>query len=133
MMVGRSRAQWWRLAAALVLCSAGACVALRTARQHSPAASAQANPNAAPATALATAPATAPVAALLTITVKDLRNKKGDLILGVFTQSDGFPNVQSKSCYWEVKPADADEVTFTAHLPPGRYAAGVLHDENRNG
>jgi uncharacterized protein (DUF2141 family) len=32
-----------------------------------------------------------------------------------------------------VKPADADAITFTTRLPPGRYAAGVLHDENRNG
>jgi len=75
----------------------------------------------------------APTGALLTITIKDLRNHNGDLIFGVFTQAEGFPNVQSKSIYWEVKPADADAVTFTAHLPPGRYAAGVLHDENRSG
>jgi uncharacterized protein (DUF2141 family) len=78
-------------------------------------------------------PATAPSDALLTVTIKNLRDKKGDLIFGVFTQADGFPNVQAKSVYWEVKPADADAVTFTARLPPGRYAAGVLHDENRNG
>jgi len=69
----------------------------------------------------------------LTITIKDLRNHNGDLVFGVFTQADGFPNVQAKSVYWEVKPADADAVTFTTHLPPGRYAAGVLHDENRSG
>ena len=71
--------------------------------------------------------------AVLTISVKDLRNHRGELIFGVFSQAGGFPDVQSKSVYWEVKPADSDVVTFTAHLPPGRYAAGVLHDENRNG
>jgi uncharacterized protein (DUF2141 family) len=90
-----------------------------------------------------TAPATAPSGAVLTVTINGLRNQKGDLIFGVFTQPDGFPNVQSKSFYWEVKPADAgagganadasNAVTFTMRLPPGRYAAGVLHDENRNG
>ena len=62
-----------------------------------------------------------------------MRNRKGDLVFGVFTQADGFPNVKAKSVYWEVKPADTDRVTFTTRLPPGPYAAGVLHDENRNG
>jgi uncharacterized protein (DUF2141 family) len=78
-------------------------------------------------------PATASAGAVLTVTVKDLRNRKGDLIFGVFAQADGFPNVRAKSVYWEVKPADAPAVTFTTRLPPGRYAAGVLHDENRSG
>jgi uncharacterized protein (DUF2141 family) len=80
-----------------------------------------------------TSPATAPVGAPLTITIKDLRNRKGDLIFGVFKSAPGFPNVEKKSIYWEVKPADAASVTFTTHLPPGRYAASVLHDENRSG
>jgi uncharacterized protein (DUF2141 family) len=77
---------------------------------------------------------------MLRITITDVRNRKGDLVFGVFTQPDGFPNVQSKSVFWQVKPAaptgdrNADgHVTFTTRLPPGRYAAGVLHDENRNG
>jgi uncharacterized protein (DUF2141 family) len=104
-------------------CVCAACVALRS--RHQSASAGQ------PGAALA--PATAPAGALLTITVKDLRNHKGDLIFSVFTQPDGFPSVKAKSIYWEVKPADADAVTFTTRLPPGRYAAGVLHDENRSG
>jgi uncharacterized protein (DUF2141 family) len=79
------------------------------------------------------APATGPSAAALTITIKDLRNKRGELIFGVFKQADGFPNIQGRSVYWEVKSADADALVFRAQLPPGRYAAGVLHDENRSG
>jgi uncharacterized protein (DUF2141 family) len=86
-----------------------------------------------PAAAAGAPPATASTGALLSVTVKDLRNHKGDLIFGVFARSDGFPDVQAKSVYWEVKPAAANAVTFTTRLPPGRYAAGVLHDENRNG
>lgn len=71
--------------------------------------------------------------ALLTIKVTDLRNHKGDLIFGVFKTADGFPTQKDKSVNWQVKPADADTVTFTAKLPPGQYSASVLHDENRNG
>ena len=106
---------------------AGAAVACVALTSHNGA------PPAAHSGAATTAPATAPTGALLTITIKDLRNHNGDLVFGVFTQPDGFPNVQSKSVYWEVKPADADSVTFTTRLPPGRYGAGVLHDENRSG
>ena len=107
------------------LVAAGACATLRSHHESG-----------VTPTAAASAPATAPATALLTIAITDLRNHKGDLIFGVFTQADGFPNIQARSVYWEVKPADAGGdtgvVTFTARLPPGRYAAGVLHDENRN-
>lgn len=81
-------------------------------------------------------PAAAPVPrnlATLTVKVTGLRNHGGQLIFGVFSSADGFPNVQAKSVNWQVKDATADEVSFTATLPPGEYAASVLHDENRNG
>jgi uncharacterized protein (DUF2141 family) len=71
--------------------------------------------------------------ATLTVKVTGLRNHKGDLIFGVFKAADGFPTEKNKSVNWQVKPADADSVEFTAKLPPGRYSASVLHDENRNG
>ena len=114
---------------ALVAACGCTCAALRS--RHQPASSSPTP--AATTTSAATNPTTAPSGALLTVTITDVRNRKGDLIFGVFTQADGFPNVKGKSVYWEVKPADADRVTFTTRLPPGRYAAGVLHDENRNG
>lgn len=79
----------------------------------------------------AAAPATP--GARLTITVKDLRNHKGQLIFGVFKSAEGFPNDSHKSVNWQIKPADADGVVFTADLPPGQYGASVLHDENKNG
>ena len=81
----------------------------------------------------AAAPQSQPAAAPLTIKVTDLRNHKGQLIFGVFRTPDGFPTQQNKSVNWQVKPADADTVVFTASLPPGRYGASVLHDENKNG
>ena len=111
----------------MVLAGVCACAALHSRREPAGASRREARPG----------PATAPSGALLTVTVKDLRNRKGDFIFGVFAQADGFPNVQAKSVYWEVKSADSgadsDAVTFTTRLPPGRYAAGVLHDENRSG
>jgi len=69
----------------------------------------------------------------LTIKVVDLRNHKGQLIFGVFKSPDGFPIEEQKAVNWQIKPADADSVVFTAMLPPGQYGASVLHDENKNG
>lgn len=115
-----------------VLLGAGACAALWPRGKKdgdSGAGAASMTPATAPS---ATIPASAPAGAPLTVTVKDLRNRKGVLIFGVFEQSDGFPNVEKKSVHWEVKDADGDG-TFTVHLPPGRYGASVLHDENRSG
>ena len=79
-------------------------------------------------------PASQPASATLTVEIKDLRNSKGNLIFGVFKQADGFPNHSDKSVYWEVRPAKASgPIVFTAMLPPGTYAASVLHDENKSG
>jgi uncharacterized protein (DUF2141 family) len=72
-------------------------------------------------------------AAKLTVTVRDLRNHKGQLIFGVFKSADGFPTVSGKSVDWQVKAAGPGRVVFIANLPPGRYGASVLHDENKNG
>jgi uncharacterized protein (DUF2141 family) len=79
-----------------------------------------------------TAPSTQPLAKL-SIEVIDMRNHKGQLVFGVFTHRDGFPSVSSKSVNWQVKSIDADRMIFTCELPPGRYGASVLHDENANG
>lgn len=85
-----------------------------------------------PATSPSTAPATQPTAAL-TVTIADLRNRKGRLLFGVFRSAEGFPSTEKNAVYWEVRDASAESLTFTAALPPGRYAASVLHDENKNG
>ena len=84
------------------------------------------------ATASAAAPSAQPLAKL-TIKVVDLRNHKGQLIFGVFKSPDGSPIEEQKAVNWQIKPADADSVVFTAMLPPGKYGASVLHDENKNG
>lgn len=77
-------------------------------------------------------PASSP-AAKLTIKVTDLRNHKGQLVFGVFESAQGFPTDRGKAVNWQIKPADVDTVVFTVDLPPGKYGASVLHDENKNG
>jgi len=90
----------------------------------------------APTSSPTSQPSSQPARATLTVEVKDLRNAKGQLIFGVFRQADGFPTQEKKSVFWEVRPAktkDKGSIVFTAQLPPGTYAASVLHDENKSG
>ena len=126
------RAMWHELKSlgrlVCALCVATGCASARTL------------PHAAradvPAPAFARPPATAPDApatARLTVTVKDLRNRKGQLVFGAFKSADGFPRVAKKSVNWQTKAVDGKTVSFTADLPPGKYAASVLHDENNSG
>lgn len=70
--------------------------------------------------------------AKLTIKVTDIRNHDGQLIFGVFQSAKGFPTTQKNAVNWQVSGIDKDEMTFTAELAPGDYAASVLHDENKN-
>jgi uncharacterized protein (DUF2141 family) len=71
--------------------------------------------------------------ALLRVRVIDARNKSGAMIFGVFDQPKGFPSEEKRSVNWQTKRADAGELVFECRLPPGKYAASVLHDENGNG
>ena len=85
---------------------------------------------------LSGAPATQPRdgdGALLRVRVTDARSTKGQMIFGVFDQPKGFPSDQKRSVNWQTKRADAGELVFECRLPPGKYAASVLHDENGNG
>src|SRR5262245_5754196 len=77
-------------------------------------------------------PATQPLARLK-VEVVDVRAKKGQLTYGVFKTADGFPKEEKKSVYWKVVPADTKTVVFECELPPGKYSASVLHDENSSG
>lgn len=78
------------------------------------------------------APPTTQPMAKLRIEVVDIRASKGQLIFGVFKTADGFPSQDKKSVNWQVKPADKNGAVFECELPPGKYGASVLHDENSN-
>lgn len=84
--------------------------------------------------ALASAPSTQPVGnATLRIRVTDVRSENGQLILGVFRSDRGFPSSEKDSVNWQIGRAAKDgTIEFSCELPPGRYGASVLHDENEN-
>lgn len=74
-------------------------------------------------------------AATLTITISDIRENDGQVMIQVASsekefQSDGGLNSKAASLS---QRGQAGEMTFQVSLPEGVYAAQVMHDLNGNG
>jgi uncharacterized protein (DUF2141 family) len=68
----------------------------------------------------------------LTVTISDIRNPKGSLMVAV-QKSDAGWNDQEKPVTAQKIAASGKEVVLKFDLPAGEYAVQVLHDENDNG
>jgi uncharacterized protein (DUF2141 family) len=67
----------------------------------------------------------------LTVTIENIKGKKGSLRLGVFDSEDGF---LKKAIGGRVIKPEGDKVTIVFDdLKPGKYAISIIHDENDNG
>ena len=89
--------------------------------------------------ALATSAAFAPAlvsAETLTITIADIRESEGRLMIQVANSEKGFEFSEDSAAPPPVaisQLAEAGEMTFEVTLPPGIYGARVLYDLNGNG
>ncbi len=89
--------------------------------------------------ALATSAAFAPAlvsAETLTITIADIRESEGRLMIQVANSEKGFEFSEDSAAPPPVaisQLAEAGEMTFEVTLPPGIYGARVLRDLNGNG
>jgi uncharacterized protein (DUF2141 family) len=89
--------------------------------------------------ALATSAAFSPAlvsAETLTITIADIRESEGRLMIQVANSEKGFEFSEDSAAPPPVaisQLAEAGEMTFEVTLPPGIYGARVLHDLNGNG
>lgn len=71
----------------------------------------------------------------LTVKVNNLRNSIGEVQFALYNQTDAFPDEHYTKTYRKLTAKivnGVSEITFE-HLPPGRYAVNILHDENSNG
>jgi uncharacterized protein (DUF2141 family) len=68
------------------------------------------------------------------VSISNLRNDKGELLIAVYDKADGFPNDQKKIYLSKKLPInDVKLFKFTIPLPKnGTYAIAVVHDENKN-
>jgi uncharacterized protein (DUF2141 family) len=68
----------------------------------------------------------------LRIHVTGFRNNKGDAGGTVFASADGWPEQNSKSVVHGPFLIANQQATEEFHLPAGKYAVAVIHDENMN-
>jgi uncharacterized protein (DUF2141 family) len=68
------------------------------------------------------------------VTVHNLRNEKGVILLSLYASGEGFPSDASKAVKLaKVKVAGAQTEVVLEGIPAGSYAIALLHDENNNG
>jgi uncharacterized protein (DUF2141 family) len=66
----------------------------------------------------------------LVVNIKNIKNKNGDILIGLYDSSSNFPRKVASGKV--VKVTDMDmQVTFSG-IKPGNYAVSVFHDENQN-
>ena len=66
----------------------------------------------------------------LVVTIQDIKNKNGDILIGLYDSTSHFPRKVNTGKV--VKVTDKEmKITF-ADIKPGNYAVSALHDENQN-
>lgn len=69
----------------------------------------------------------------LTISISNIRNAKGSVLVAVFKDGVGFPSDNDKAVdNLKLTPGQAAKFVLE-DLEPGDYAIALLHDENNNG
>ena len=66
----------------------------------------------------------------LVVTVMDIKNKNGDILIGLYDSTSHFPRKAATGKVAKVTDKEM-QITF-ANIKPGNYAVSVLHDENQN-
>lgn len=70
---------------------------------------------------------------VVTVSVRNLRKKSGDLFIGWYVKPEGFRVLES-AYYKRVVPVkDQETLTATFQVPTGTYAVAIFLDANRNG
>jgi uncharacterized protein (DUF2141 family) len=68
----------------------------------------------------------------LTVTISDIRNAKGSIMVSVVSTDAAWNNQEKPVAARKIAAAEK-EVVLKFDLPAGDYAVQVMHDENENG
>lgn len=67
------------------------------------------------------------------ITVSNIRNDNGWVLVSIFNQQEGFPSDSTKAYKTLKLEAKHPTISFNIkNLKPGEYAIALVHDENQN-
>lgn len=69
------------------------------------------------------------------VKILDIRNSTGTVACALFDSSAGFPEefLSSATNVMVIKIRKTQALCTFEDIPPGKYAIGVIHDENMNG
>ena len=77
--------------------------------------------------------APAAFAATLTVTITGVHSAKGDVYVALFNNATNFPDGDYSIRHLKVKASTAPIVVSFDDIPPGTYAVGCYHDEEKLG
>lgn len=67
------------------------------------------------------------------VTISNIRNNKGNILISLFNQENGFPADSTKVFKAYILDAQSNSLNLLIdELPPGEYAIAIVHDENEN-
>jgi uncharacterized protein (DUF2141 family) len=69
-------------------------------------------------------------AASITVTIKDIKDNRGSILVGIYTSKDDF--LKNPSIRKIVKVTGSEVTVVFDNLPKGEYAVSIIHDENDN-
>lgn len=69
----------------------------------------------------------------ITVSIKGVKNNKGNICVLLFNNSKGFPDNPDNALLSKIIPAQTREIIVKLDgITPDTYAVTVLHDENKN-
>lgn len=68
----------------------------------------------------------------LAVTVTQVKENRGAIVISLFAKTDGFPDDSTKAAYTATVTPQQPVHVFT-NLPAGSYAVAVFHDKNQDG
>lgn len=84
--------------------------------------------------ALAAVATAAPAfAARVIVTVDGVRDSRGNVYIGLYSNPNEFLNGTHCTAYYKVQAATGPITVAFNNLPPGEYAVGAYHDEDGSG
>jgi len=67
------------------------------------------------------------------VVIKNLKNKKGKVFIGLYETSKAFPKPEKVSKGFKITPQEAEKGYIVEVLQNKSYAFAIFHDENNNG
>lgn len=77
--------------------------------------------------------APAAFAATLTVTITGVHSATGDVYVALFNRAENFPDGDYSIAHMKVKASTKPIVVSFNDIPPGTYAVGCYHDEDKLG